>query len=228
MGTSKGYIAPTQGEWSKAKRAVTKMINGSISDELPSVIRKYATAVSSDSAFANEFSNAVANLLGIPKSIRVNGLNNTLVEYDKAYLIGKSAKEIWDELFDEYSSGGSTKEEALANDALSNAINRLNIETIDDLVNCDQEILLKELLASFAYILFAFIYEEQINKKKTPQQAYYIMKEIERYIRSIIFMDVDISQLRDSDFINISNSNVVKNVVENAYNTMKYYYGGVE
>ena len=41
-------------------------------------------------------------------------------------------------------------------------------------------------------------------------------------------MDVDISQLRDSDFINISNSNVVKNVVENAYNTMKYYYGGVE
>ncbi len=225
MGTSKGYIAPTKGEWTKSKRAVTRMINGSISEELPHVIRKYASAVSIDSDFANVFSNATANLLGISREIRVNGLENTLIEHDKAYLIGKSAKEIWDELFDEYSYGGSTKEEALANDALSKAINNLEIETIDDLVNCNQESLLKELLACFAYILFAFIYEEQINKKKSPEQTNSIMKEVEKYIRSIVFNNVDISHLKDSDFINISDSRVVKDVVDDTYNIMKNYYG---
>lgn len=225
MGTSKGYIPPTKGEWTKSKRAVTRMINGSINDELPNVIRKYASAVSSDSDFANVFSNAVANLLGISRGIRVNGLDNTLIQYERADLIGKSAKEIWDELFDEYSSGGSTKEETLANDALSKAINNLNIETVDDLVNCNQESLLKELLACFAYILFAFIYEEQINKKKSPEQTNSIMNEVEKYIRSIVFNNVDISKLKDSDFINISDSKVVKEVVDNTYDIMKNYYG---
>jgi hypothetical protein len=225
MGTSKGYIAPTKGEWTKSKRAVTKMINGSVSEELPNVIRKYATAVSNDPDFANIFSKSVSNLLGISRAIRVNGLENALDEYDKAYLIEKSAKEIWNELFDEYSSGGSTKEEALSNDALSKAINNLNIESLDDLVNYNQESLLKELLSCFACIFFAFIYEEQISKAKTPQQTNIILKEVERYIRSIIFENVDITQLKDSDFINISNSETVKNVIEDAYNTMKNYYG---
>lgn len=225
MGTSKGYIAPTKGEWTKSKRAVTRMINGSVNEELPNVVRKYASAVSNDSDFAKVFSETVSNLLGISRGIRINGIEETFKEYNKAYLIGKSAKEIWDELFDEYSSGGSTKEEALTSDALSKAINNLNIESIDDLVNYDQGILLKELLSCFAYLFFAFIYEEQINKKKTPQQADSIMREVEKYIRSIIFENVDISQLRDSDFINISDSNVVKNVVDDAYRTMKNYYG---
>ena len=225
MGTSKSYIPPTNGEWTKAKRAVTRMVNGSVSDGLPNAVRKYASAVKTDDSFAEEFSKAVSGLLGISRGIRVNGLDRTLEEYEKEYLIGKTAKEIWKELYDEYASGGSTKEESLASDALSKALKNLRIESLDDLVNFDQGHLLIELLACFASILFAFMYEEQIRNKKSPKQTADILNEVERYIRSIMFEKVDISQLKDNDFINISDSNVVKNTVDDAYNTMKEYYG---
>ena len=89
MGTSKSYIPPTNGEWTKAKRAVTRMVNGSVSDGLPNAVRKYASAVRTDDSFAEEFSKAVSSLLGISRGIRVNGLNRTLEEYEKEYLIGK-------------------------------------------------------------------------------------------------------------------------------------------
>ena len=39
------------------------------------------------------------------------------------------------------------------------------------------------------------------------------MNEVEKYIRSIVFNNVDISKLKDSDFINISDSKVVKEVM---------------
>ncbi len=69
------------------------------------------------------------------------------------------------------------------------------------------------------------MYEEQIRNKKSPKQTFDILNEVERYIRSIMFEKVDISQLKDNDFINISDSSVVKNTVDDAYNTMKEYYG---
>ena len=69
------------------------------------------------------------------------------------------------------------------------------------------------------------MYEEHIRRKRTPKQTADILNEVEKYIRSIMFEKVDISKLKDNDFINISDSSVVKNTVYDAYNTMKDYYG---
>lgn len=224
MGTSKGYIAPTRIEWSNSKRAVTQMLRDGSTDSVTKVASKFATAMKTDTVDGSVFSKAISGILGLSRNISDHGLNHALNQINRPDLIGKSSSEIWSELFDEYTNNSATAEDALAADALSKSLSNLDIEDPEQLGDISQEVLLKELLSNFISINFDFRYAEKIAKGRTPAEAHRIMKEMQDYIRSVIYERLNIDDIGAVDFTKLSNSQYIDKALKEAYSTFEDLY----
>ena len=224
MGTSKGYIAPTRIEWSNSKRAVTQMLRDGSTDSVTKVASKFATAMKTDTVDGSVFSKAVSGILGLSRNISDHGLNHALNQINRPDLIGKSSSEIWSELFDEYTNNSATAEDALAADALSKSLSNLDIEDPEQLGDISQEVLLKELLSNFISINFDFRYAEKIAKGRTPAEAHRIMKEMQDYIRSVIYERLNIDDIVAVDFTKLSSSQYIDKALKEAYSTFEDLY----
>ena len=143
MGTSKGYIAPTTPHWSTAKRAVTAFINNRDFDSKAKAASKYATAMKKDMSTGGSFQSAAAGVLGFAQKVASGGIDNALREYHREDLIGKSSEVVWTELLHEFTNYGASVEDNMAADALSQAMENLEIEDIADIGNVSVDILLK-------------------------------------------------------------------------------------
>ena len=137
MGTSKGYIAPTTSHWSTAKRAVTAFINNRDFDSKAKAASKYATAMKTDMSTGGSFQSAAARTLGFAQKVASGGLDNALREYNREDLIGKPSEVVWTELLHEFTNSGASVEDNMAADALSQAMDNLEIEDIADISNSD-------------------------------------------------------------------------------------------
>lgn len=135
MGTSKGYIAPTTSHWSTAKRAVTAFINNRDFDSKAKAASKYATAMKTDMSTGGSFQSAAARTLGFAQKVASGGLDNALREYNREDLIGKPSEVVWTELLHEFTNSGASVEDNMAADALSQAMDNLEIEDIADIGN---------------------------------------------------------------------------------------------
>ena len=224
MGTSKGYIAPTRIEWSNSKRAVTQMLRDGSTDSVTKVASKFATAMKTDTVDGSVFSKAISGILGLSRNISDHGLNHALNQINRPDLIGKSSSEIWSELFDEYTNNSATAEDALAADALSKSLSNLDIEDPEQLGDISQEVLLKELLSNFISINFDFRYAEKIAKGRTPAEAHRIMKEMQDYIRSVIYERLNIDDIGEVDFTKLSSSQYIDKALKEAYSTFEDLY----
>ncbi len=224
MGTSKGYIAPTRIEWSNSKRAVTQMLRDGSTDSVTKVASKFATAMKTDTVDGSVFSKAISGILGLSRNISDHGLNHALNQINRPDLIGKSSSEIWSELFDEYTNNSATAEDALAADALSKSLSNLDIEDPEQLGDISQEVLLKELLSNFISINFDFRYAEKIAKGRTPAEAHRIMKEMQDYIRSVIYERLNIDDIGAVDFTKLSSSQYIDKALKEAYSTFEDLY----
>ena len=149
MGTSKGYIAPTTPHWSTAKRAVTAFINNRDFDSKAKAASKYATAMKKDMSTGGSFQSAAAGVLGFAQKVASGGIDNALREYHREDLIGKSSEVVWTELLHEFTNYGASVEDNMAADALSQAMENLEIEDIADIGNVSVDILLKEMLKEY-------------------------------------------------------------------------------
>ena len=133
MGTSKGYIAPTTLHWSTAKRAVTSFINNRDYDSKAKAASKYATAMKTDMSTGGSFQSAAAGVLGFAQKVASGGLDNALREYNREDLVGEPSEVVWTELLHEFTNSGATVEDNMAADALSQAMDNLEIEDIADI-----------------------------------------------------------------------------------------------
>ena len=149
MGTSKGYIAPTTLHWSKAKRAVTSFINNRDYDSKAKAASKYATAMKTDMSTGGSFQSAAARTLGFAQKVASGGLDNALREYNREDLVGKPSEVVWTELLHEFTNSGASVEDNMAADALSQAMDNLEIEDIADIGNVSVDVLLKEMLKEY-------------------------------------------------------------------------------
>ena len=143
MGTSKGDIAPTTLHWSKAKRAVTSFINNRDYDSKAKAASKYATAMKTDMSTGGSFQSAAARTLGFAQKVASGGLDNALREYNREDLVGKPPEVVWTELLHEFTNSGASVEDNMAADALSQAMDNLEIEDIADIGNVSFDVLLK-------------------------------------------------------------------------------------
>ena len=227
MGTSKGYIPPTKPEWSSAKRAVSSFLRNRDGESKENAIHKFGEAMSSAGIVSgSSFSNAAGNVIGFACGIRENGLDNTLLEFGREDLIGKEPDEILHELIYQFTNNSSTLEDSLALDALSQALDDLNIETIDDLGKVDIDILLREMVTEFVIISFDLVFDEKIGKGRGQSEKELILKEMHTYIADALYSSLSQKELKKIDFANMSASSIVKSSIDEAYKICANYYGG--
>ena len=207
MGTSKGYIAPTTPHWSTAKRAVTSFVNNRDFDSKAKAASKYATAMKTDMSTGGSFQSAAAGVLGFAQKVASGGIDNALREYDREDLIGKSS------------------EDNMAADALSQAMDNLEIENIADIGNISVDVLLKEMLKEYIKENFDFRYEEKISKGKTPAQTSEILNDMHEYIENSIDGELNLNNLKTVDFSNMGTSQIVEDALRDALSVFEKYYG---
>ena len=225
MGTSKGYIAPTTSHWSTAKRAVTAFINNRDFDSKAKAASKYATAMKTDMSTGGSFQSAAARTLGFAQKVASGGLDNALREYNREDLIGKPSEVVWTELLHEFTNSGASVEDNMAADALSQAMDNLEIEDIADIGNVSVDILLKEMLKEYIKENFDFRYEEKISKGKTPAQTSAILNDMHEYIENSIDGDLNLDNLKSVDFSNMGTSQIVEDALRDALSVFEKYYG---
>lgn len=225
MGTSKGYIAPTTPHWSAAKRAVTSFTNNRDSDSKMKAASKYATAMKQDLSSSSTFQSAAAGVLGFAQKVASVGFDNALKEYHREDLIGKSSEEIWTELLHEFTNSGASVDDNMSADALSQALDNLEIVDISDIGNVSVDVFLKEMLKEYIKENFDFRYEEKISKGKTPTQTAEILKDMHDYIANSIDSELNLSNLNGIDFSNMGNSQIVNNALRDAFSVFERYYG---
>lgn len=224
MGTSKGYITPTKKEWTNAKRAVTQLSKENNLNNRIKLANRYAIAMKQEMTQSqSNASKAIGKVIGLIQGIQNQGLNKTLKDLNKEYLINKSSEEILDTLLGEYSEYGNTKDNYLAMDALSIALQVLEINSIADLLKISIEDLLKEILINYVDLNFKFRYEEQIIKKN-PIQAEKIMKDMSGYIDSTLREKLNVSGIQEIDFYNLDNNKIIEDKINDAYNIFKDLY----
>jgi hypothetical protein len=224
LGTSKGYIAPTKIEWSKAKRAVTSLIKEPNSSNVAKVASKYATAMKSDGFSKSRMPKAVSNIIGLARNIKSNGIPYALENIGRSDLIDKSNDEIFNELLLYYTNNGATKEDALALDALSLTMKNLQINDLEDLGSINEEKFLREILAEFAGLNFEFRFYERISKTKSPKETQVILKEIKGYLRGNIYEELKIEKMNEIDFENLAGQQYIREICEDAFSVFEDLY----
>lgn len=225
MGTSKGYIPPTTQHWSNAKRAVTSFENNRDYSSKANAASKFATAMKNDLPYKSSFQFAATNVLGFAQKIASIGIQEALRAYDREDLIGKSPEVVWLELINDFTNAGATTEDNLAADALSQALDNLNIDDFSQMGNISTELLLKEMLKEYIKSYFDFCYEEKISKGRGPARVSEIINDMHEYIESSIDGYLDLSKLYEVDFSNLSASKIVSDSLRDALSVLEQYYG---
>lgn len=224
MGTSKGYIAPTKIEWSRAKSAVTSLVKKTNVDNVAKAASRYATAMKSDGFLNSTMPKTISGIIGLARNININGINYALNSIGKNDLIGRSTDEIFNELLLYYTNNGATKEDSLALDALSLALNKLGIVDLEDLGNIDEENFLREILAEFLELNFEFRFYEKISKTKSPVETQAILKEMKRYLRGNIYEELTIEKMDEIDFGNLAGEQYITQMCNEAFSVLEDSY----
>lgn len=225
MGTSKGYIPPTTPHWSQAKRAVTSFGKNRDYASKANAASKYATAMKADMSTGSSFQSAAAGVLGFAQKVASNGLEAALREYNREDLIGKSSDVVWSELLHDFTNAGATTEDNLAADALSQALENLNIEDISRIGDISTDVFLKEMLKEYIKAHFDFCYEEKISKGRSPAQTADIIKDMHEYIENSIDGDLDLHKLKTVNFSDMRASEIVNDALRDAFSVFERYYG---
>ena len=82
------------------------------------------------------------------------------------------------ELLYQFTNNSSSLEDSLAADSLSQALDNLQIDSVDQLGNVDLDSLLREMVTSFVQISFDVNFEEKIGKGRTSNEKFEILDEM--------------------------------------------------
>lgn len=228
MGTSKGYIAPKKPEWSNAKRAVSTFLRNRDAESKSGAVSKYAEAmITSGASISTSFSSAAGNILGFVSGVGAYGLNDTLHFFGRDDLVGLEPDVILNELLNQFTNDSATMEDSLAAEALSQAFDNLDIETIDDLGTVDIDILLREMVTEYININFDLRFEEKIGKGRAPSEKNTIMEEMHNYIADTIHDIFSQKVIKELNLSNIGAAKVVQDTLSDAFNTCINYYGDI-
>lgn len=226
MGTSKSYITPTKQHWSDAKRAATQLSKQNSLPNKERLISRYATAMKKDYNETNTNTiSAIGQLLRLSQSISNIGVEQTLKDIDKEYLLEKNPEEILNILINEYCQQGDTINNYIEMYTLSLALKELNIVTLEDLKTIPVDILLKEIIINYINQNFKFRFEEKIGKKNSPENTNRIIEEMGMLMRNKLIEELDISQIKNIDFFNLENDKLIQEKIIEAYDILRKLYG---
>lgn len=228
MGTSKGYIAPTRPEWSKAKRAVSSYLKNKNTKSKMKAVSKFAEARrirgTSATIGSTSFSSAVGNIIVFAKNVNDNGLDKALNQSGLNDLVGKPTEDIVHELIEYFANHGSTAEDSLSLAALSYALEILKIETPDDLATMDINAFLLEVIIAFINYDFDFHFSEKINKGRTAKEASDILEDVHGYIDGTLRSRLTFTDIKKIDWSKMDAEIIVSKMLDDAFTICMTFY----
>lgn len=226
MGTSKGYISPTTIEWSKTKRAVTSLIDKPTKENIKKSVAKFSEAMKKDRVADKIFTKAVAQIINLSRNIKTNGIDNSLKALGRNDLIGKDNEEIFNDLLYYFTDNGASIEDSLAIDALSKALNNLEINDIEKLKDMNEEGFLREVIYEFAELSFEFRFFEKISNKRTPSETRKILNDLKEYIKGTIYEELKIEDINQINFQDLSGEVYIVNLCNQTLKIFEDIYEG--
>ena len=224
MGTSKGYITPTTPKWSNAKRGVTAFTGN------PSLLNKkeassrFAKAIKADDKTIPNTSVVFSNIASFVSTSKTKGLKQALEEYDKSYINDLSPEEALNELINSFCEG-NTIDDVLANNCISEALDVLEIDSLDDLSTIDINELIKELTCQFATQKFAQSFDKHIREKcDSIIVANERLKDIQDYIYYTLKNSLTTDKLDLINPHNLASEQIIIDIINEAFSILENYY----
>ncbi len=226
MGTSKGYIAPSTPAWSQAKREVSRYLSNPTTAECHNVAAKYAQAMSHNNYNTAQIANIFSNVVSFSSGSSSRGYREILHELGREDILELPPKEALSELMSHFANDGSTIDDKISLDAISESFLVLEINNFDDLQNIDSSQLLAEMICQFAKMKFAQMFDKQIrNKCPVTTEANARIAEIQDYIYYTIKQNLTPDLLHEINPHNLATAAIVQDCISRAYELMAHYYG---
>lgn len=204
MGTSKGYVAPTSGDWGAVKGEVTRLAKqGSIaSSEIKEVLRNYVKVIGGSHAGARSgglsagpAAQATATRLAdFITSVGQHGLAEAYQKAGLGELTGKTTDEIVHSILDYLGGPGSTFDEVdgrhaetlLMDELLENAATAADVEAVLTALASPNELmkLLTNFFGLYIYEQFKRIHYERLVKSAGPYKAESCLDQIKDFIKA--------------------------------------------
>lgn len=226
MGTSKGYIAPSTPAWSQAKRSVSRFLSNPTPAERRNATSKYAQAMSSGHYNAEQVVQAFSNVISFSSTSVRHGYATALNHIGREDILSLPPEEALNELISHFANDGSTIDDKIALDCISESFEVLEISTPEDLQNTDASNLLKEMVCQFAKLKFAQMFDKQIrNKCPIVEEANARIADMQEYIYYTMHQQLTPEILHEINPHNLANEAVVLSTINKGFELMTTFYG---
>lgn len=226
MGTSKGYVAPSTPAWSQAKRGLSRFLGNPTSLERANAAAKYAQAMSSGQYNAGQAAKAFSNVLSFSSSSSSHGYVSALNHIGREDILSLPPEEALNELISHFANDGSTIDDKIALDCISESFEVLEITTPEDLQNIDASDLLKEMVCQFAKLKFAQMFDKQIRSKcPIVDEANARIADMQEYIYYTMQQQLTPEILHEINPHNLANESIVLSTTNKGFELMTTFYG---
>lgn len=224
MGTSKGYIAPSTPHWSQAKRQLTSYISNQTSDNRRNVVRKYANAIITEGFDNSRVVINFSNFANFAFSTSSVGYQHALEEIGRNDILNMNSEDALNELMYYFANDCITIDDKITLDCIAETLSILEIKQPEDLKNIETNTLIKVLVCQFAKFKFAQLFDKQI-RNKDPINADKIILDMQDYIYYTMENSLTNESLSSINPQNLAEGKIVKEIIEQAFNLMKEFYG---
>lgn len=226
MGTSKGYIAPSTAAWSQAKRGVSRFLGNPTPVERSNAASKYAQAMSSGNYNVGQVAKAFSGIIDFSSSSISHGYANALGNIGRDDILSLPPEEALSELISHFANEGSTIDDQIALDCISESFEVLNVTNPEELQNIDASRLLKEMVCQFAKLKFAQMFDKQTrNKCPIIEEANARIADMQDFIYYTMEQQLTPEVLREINPHNLANEAVVQDTIQKGFELMTAFYG---
>ncbi len=223
MGTSKGYIPPTNQKWRNAKRAVGAIgKNGYSHSKVQQAVKKYAEAYSETHLGTSSVSIVAGNVLSFLSDINKIGFTDAIVKHGIGEFINLKGIELYNALLNYFASDVNTPDNQIVRDSLGDTLDKLQVDELRDLGAIDSQQFLMTFLAEFIVKGFEECFAEKLIEHMEDLSKYdEIIKDVEQIVEERIYVDQSIKNILELDFRTKEGQEYISKIINDMFNTLK-------
>jgi len=223
LGTSKGYIPPTDPKWKNTKRAVGDMNKKGYSpDSIGKAIGRFADAYKGTHLKSSNVSQVAGNVLGFISDIRAYGFEETVRRNGLIEFKDYKGIKLYNAILDYFTKGSNKIDDQIIRESLGNTFDKLDLDEFEKLDQLDGKEFLFTFLTEFIVRSFEECFAEKILQKLSNLERYdTIIQEVEKIVEGKIIVDDSVNNVMSIDFSSEEGSNYVGKVVDDAFESLK-------
>lgn len=223
MGTSKGYIPPTNQKWKNAKRAIYAIgKNGYSRSKVQQAVKKYAEAYGETHLGTSSVSTVAGNVLSFLSDINKIGFANAIVKHGLGEFENLKGIELYNALLNYFASNVNTLDNQIVRDSLGDTLDKLQVDELRDLEAVNSQQFLMIFIAEFVVKGFEECFAEKLIEHMEDLSKYdEIIKDVEQIVEERIYVDQAIKNILGLDFRTNEGQEYITKMINDAFNTLK-------